>query len=473
MPRKRKKGRRNNSNLKNIMGNLSKLLLGLVLVSAFLGIWSINAFAELDPQIVANRKAELEAELKVYEDQIAGFQSLILEKQKEGDSFKRDIDILNAQISKAKLAIKARTLSINKLLNGIDEKTKNITVLEADLNSTRVSLMQFLRKINESDGLSTVELALVYRDLSQFFGELESLQNIQGSLHNTFEKFKDLRDREQKAKEDLQEQKDEETKLKNLQELEQKRAQANEKEKNKLLKDTKGKETEYQKILKDKQKTAANIRSQLFLLSGSPSISFEKAIEYANAAERATHIRPAFLLAIITQETNLGANIGQCLMTNSPQNGDGVGKNTGTVFKAIMKPSRDVAPFLQITSALGLDFRLMPVSCPQAGGYGGGMGPAQFIPSTWVGLEPRIAKATGSNPPNPWNAKDGFAAAAIYLTDLGADAQTYDAEWTAAMKYFAGSNWKKSAFRFYGDDVMAIAKKYQDQITLLQSLAER
>ncbi|MDO8523183.1 MAG: lytic murein transglycosylase [bacterium] len=452
---------------------MSKLVFGLVLVSVFLGLYSAHVFAELDPAVVAAQKAKLEAELKVYEDQIAGFQSLILEKQKEGNSFKRDIDILNAQIAKAKLAIKARTLSINKLLGGIEDKSKNIVVLNTDMESARASLAQFLRKIHESDGFSAVELALAYQDLSQFFGELESLQNIQESLQNTFAKFNDLRDREQKAKEDLQEQKNEETKLKTLQELEQKRAQANEKEKSKLLTDTKGKESEYQKILKDKQKTAANIRSQLFLLTGSPSISFEKAIEYANLAERATGIRPAFLLGIITQETNLGANIGQCLLTNNPNKGDGKGKNTGTFFKALMKPTRDVDPYLRITSALGLDPMQMPVSCSQAGGYGGAMGPAQFIPSTWVGIESRVAKATGSNPPNPWNAKDGFAAAALYLTDLGASSQTYNAEWTAAMKFFAGSNWQKTAYRFYGDDVMAIAKKYQDQITLLQSLAQR
>ncbi|OGF62874.1 hypothetical protein A2662_00335 [Candidatus Giovannonibacteria bacterium RIFCSPHIGHO2_01_FULL_45_33] len=455
------------------MGNISKLFFGLVLALFFLGVFGAQVYAELDPAVVAAQKAKLEAELKVYEDQIAGFQSLIVEKQKEGDSFKRDIEILNAQIAKAKLAIKARTLSINKLLGNIEDKSKNIVVLSADMESARASLMQFLRKIQESDRLSAVELALVYEDLSEFFGELESLQNMQESLQGLFIKFNDLRSREQKAKEDLEDQKDQETKLQSLQRLEQSRLQVNEKDKSKLLKDTQGKESEYQKLLKDKQKTAANIRSQLFLLTGSPSISFEKAIEYANLAERATGIRPAFLLGVITQETNLGANIGQCLMTNNPKNGDGVGKNTGTAITGIMKPTRDVTPYLQITSELGLDFKLMPVSCPQSGGYGGGMGPAQFIPSTWAGIAPRVAKATGSKPPNPWDAKDGFAAAAIYLTDLGAGTQTYNAEWTAAMKYFAGSNWQKSAYRFYGDDVMAIAKKYQDQIDLLQSLAQR
>ncbi len=444
------------------MGKLSKVFLELALVLVFLG-GAVFISAAVDPALVAQQRARLEAELADYEKQISEYQDLIVQKQREGKSLKSEIDLLNAQISKAKIAIKARILRINKLLTGIEDKSKNIVVLEADIERSRASLSQFLRKIHENDGLSTVELALTYQNLSQFFGEVESLNDIQGELQNTFDKFNNLRIEERRAKEDLQDQKDQEVELKAIQELEQKQLQVNEKSKNKILADTKGKESEYQKILKDKAKNAANIRSQLFLLSGSPSISFEKALEYANTAERATGIRPAFLLGVITQETNLGANIGQCNLPDDPPK---------FKWQAIMKPARDHAPYLDITSRLGLDPNLMPLSCPQTGGWGGAMGPAQFIPSTWVLFEKRITQATGSKPPNPWNARDGFAAAALLLTDNGAGTQMYNAEWTAAMKYFAGSNWQKTAYRFYGDDVMAIAKKYQDQIDLLQSLAQ-
>jgi len=37
----------------------------------------------------------------------------------------------------------------------------------------------------------------------------------------------------------------------------------------------------------------------------------------------------------------------------------------------------------------------------------------------------------------------------------------------------AGSNRNKSTYRFYGDDVMAIAVKYQEQIDLLKNLAQK
>ena len=96
------------------------------------------------------------------------------------------------------------------------------------------------------------------------------------------------------------------------------------------------------------------------------------------------------------------------------------------------------------------------------------MGPAQFIPTTWQLYVDRIRKITGHNPPNPWDPFDAFAAAALLLKDNGAAAGTYSAERTAALKYLAGSNWKKTAYSFYGDDVMALAQKYQEQINILQ-----
>ncbi len=96
------------------------------------------------------------------------------------------------------------------------------------------------------------------------------------------------------------------------------------------------------------------------------------------------------------------------------------------------------------------------------------MGPAQFLPSTWMGYRDRVAKITGNNPPSPWNILDSFVAAALLLTANGADARTYNAEWKAAMMYFAGGNWNKESLRFYGDDIMAIAQSFQKDIEVLE-----
>lgn len=141
----------------------------------------------------------------------------------------------------------------------------------------------------------------------------------------------------------------------------------------------------------------------------------------------------------------------------------------GTHVAGVMKPTRDVDPFLAITRALGIDPFNQPVSCPPAYGYGGAMGPAQFIPSTWVLYQDRISRAAGhaGTQANPFDNLDAFTATAIYMADLGATAQTPAAERTAALKYFAGGNYKNPAYSFYGDGVMGFADQFENDIQTL------
>src|SRR6185503_10848124 len=100
-------------------------------------------------------------------------------------------------------------------------------------------------------------------------------------------------------------------------------------------------------------------------------------------------------------------------------------------------------------------------------GYGGAMGPAQFIPSTWQLYSNRIAAATGQSASNPWDPRTATFAIALYMNDLGADAQTPTAERRAALKYFAGSHWQSSAYSFYGRQVMDKVSDIEQQIQVI------
>ena len=90
----------------------------------------------------------------------------------------------------------------------------------------------------------------------------------------------------------------------------------------------------------------------------------------------------------------------------------------------------DQTAFVDIMSGLGRDASSVPLSCPivSAGPWGGAMGPAQFIPSTWQLFKERIASIVGKFLPDPWDPKDAIVASAIYLGDLGAGSKSYSAE---------------------------------------------
>ena len=228
----------------------------------------------------------------------------------------------------------------------------------------------------------------------------------------------------------------------------------------------------YEQIVADRQAKASQINAALFRLRGvdGGGIPFKEALAYAKRASSITGVRAAFILGILRQESDtsgdkLAVNVGQCLLVD-PLTGAGKGKNTGTPFERVMKPDRDAGVFLEIMKRLGRDPYGTPVSCPASIGYGGGMGPTQFIPSTWVSYEGRIASAFGVPVGDPWNPEHAIMATGLFLQDLGAARGGYSAEREAAGRYYAGGYWQTNGLG-YAASVLGHAEVYQSDIDFL------
>jgi peptidoglycan hydrolase CwlO-like protein len=435
---------------------------GFILLCLIAGTGSALLHAQTSSDVDAHR-AQLQAQLDQINAQIDAQQKILNEKQGERVSLERDIAILDAQITQAKLAIKARDIAIKQLTTGIQGKEDTIFGLNKKLNAELESLAAILRQKNQIDDTSMVVAMLSSQSLTDFFSDLNAFDSINANLQVSFAQITDTKQTTQVQKDDLESQREEETQLRQVQQLQEQQIQAQQKQKNKILADTKGQEKAYQQLIAANQKSAAQIRSALFQLSGSAAIPFGKALEYANEASQKTGVRPAFLLGIITEESNLGENVG-----------------TGS-WRNDMNPTRDQPIFAKITASLGLNPDTMAVSKKPWYGWGGAMGPAQFIPSTWAiyagykspdytydSSKDRIGTLTGNTPPNPWDPEDAFMASALLLTDSGAGAQTKAAEFRAAMCYLAGcSNVNKKSLQFYGNQVAALADQYQSQIDIL------
>lgn len=420
-----------------------------------------GVFAQLSDDVI-NHREKLKRELEALEAEIRGVEGQIDEKRKEATTLERDIAILDAKIKKTKLEIRAIDLQIKQLQDKITDKQSSIKSIVSKVDREKLSLAESLRTLAEYDDVSILEVMLAYERMSDFLGDVDAINTVQSSLQDSFDVLRESKREEEVARDEFVDQKREQSELRSLQELERKQLEKNELERKNLLKITRGKESEYKKVLTKKQKDAASIRTQLFLLQGSPAIPFERAVEYAEKASQKTGVRVAFILGVIAQESDLGKNVGQCNLPDDPPR---------LKWQKIMKPSRDQEPYKRITAKLGLDPDSMPLSCPMSVGYGGAMGPAQFIPSTWELYEAKIARATGHNPPNPWNPEDAFMASAIYLGELGADSTS--GERTAAAKYFAGGNWKSSLGRTYANQVLAKVETYQGQIDIIRGVATR
>lgn len=433
----------------------------------------LSAQAETD----AERRARLEQELQAVERQILTQQRLVEDKQAERQSLERDIDIIEGQISKAQLGIQARAIAIEQLSDQIGEKEVVIQILGERLNRQENSLADLVRKSAAMEDFSLIEILLSKKSFSEFFSEYEQYAAVKEALNESLAILHGIRQDTHEQKSLLAGKQETEAEMKRIQELEKKEIESREKEKEKILTTTKGQEAEYQRLLRAQQQTAAELRNALFnLLGGGGGISLPQAVELAQYASRQTGVDAAMILAILEQETNLGSNLGSCVYNDL--RGD----------RPVMHPDRDQPVFLAIASILGFDARSRSVSCPivsngQRLGWGGAMGPSQFIPSTWAvygGIvntgsgyvysesADAIRRINGTGAPaNPFNNRDAFIATALLLRDNGANG-TFAGDRLAALRYYAGwGGASNPANAFYGDQVMNRKAKFEGQIRIL------
>lgn len=455
--------------------NFKKLTLGLIAIS-FLANFFLVAIPKIQADVYLDNakadKALLEAELAKLEKEIAEKEKELAGQKGQSVSLSRDISVLTSQIQKSKLDIKAKNLVIQKLGGEISNKNQEISALSVKIEKEKESLAQLLRKERIVNDKDIITLVLSKDNISDAYGDLEAFASIKRSIQKSLDEIKNMKNLTESEKIALEKKKDQETDTKYELERDKAKVEMNEAEKQKLLSISKDKEAEYQKVLKEKAQKRAQILAAIFNLAGggSTKINFETALVYAREAEKLTGIDPAFLLAILTQESNLGANVGQCYLTDA-KTGAGINPKTNAKFTNVMKPmgltgrKGDIDDFFLITSAVGRDPYKTLVSCPIAGvaGYGGAMGPAQFIPSTWAGYKNRLKSLLGHDA-DPWNPRDAFMASATYLTDLGAIGNSASAQHKASCRYYGTGGTTCS----YSNSVMRHKLTIQANIDLLQ-----
>jgi len=447
-----------------------------ILVSSFWLLTSVNVSALTEAEIQA-QETKWKAELEATEKEIAEWENILNQTKTGTASLERDAALLNAKINEAKAFIRKRQIQINQLTLDIGLKTKTIAELEEKMNRGKESLASILKSTNELDSFSLVEVMLSNKNFSQFFEDVDSYNSIKTSLETQFNEIRYLQAKTDEERSKLDKKRIAEADTKAKIEADKKKVEIDEAEKQRLININKSQEKTYEQVISEKEKKAAQIRAALFALRDTEGIAFGDALKYATLASQKTGVRPALILAILTQESDLGKNQGSCLVNNL-DTGDGAGKNTGTFFEKVMKAPRDTVPFKNITERLGKDWKMTPVSCPpgkiyvSGRGFGGGMGPSQFIPSTWELFKNKLGGLLGIKPDNvnPWNPEHAILATAIYMADLGASSGGYTAERNAACWYYSGRSCdnKSPANSFYGTQVLAKAENIQ--LTMIDPL---
>lgn len=419
-------------------------------------------------------ESELESRLLQCEIEIQEQQVFLKEKQREKTSIERDLDIIDYQIRQNQFEIRKRTLSLQKIGGDIAYTQSEIEALDAKVVRMKDSAGELIRRTNELDDHSVIEVLLGDGNIADFFENIGSINFIQSSLHSTLEEMRKAREEREKNIGILEKKQTEEEQVKRIQEIEKAKKQARENEQKRLLTLTAKEEQKYLAEVQERQKVAAQIKNRILKLTGGGELTFGEALRLAYIPQAQIGVRAAFSLAVLTQESawdgKIGGHLGSCFY-NTPFN-----NNAGTVMSASQKAS-----FLYLMEQIGLDPDSTPVSCPipSDGSYGGAMGPAQFMPRTWWDIETqtgyarRVASLTGSSFANPFDNLDAFTANALYLSDaLDYCSDIYSGQWDqescAAARYYAGGNWRNHKSG-YGRSVANRAVDFQEDIDFLDA----
>lgn len=417
-------------------------------------------------QSLEDKRAVLEAELAQLEAEIKAQEAELAKQKANSNSIQGEVNAIANQIAITRNKILGKTREITQISEEISDKEDQIYGLDEQLERQKESLARILRKKYQLDQSNVVELLLSSERISDFFIDSDSYVYINDALQQSFEEIRSTRTLTEAEKRALEQKRAQEAEVKAALDRERAQKQSEEAEQKRLLDASRNVEKSYESVIADRKARAAEVRAALFELRGTDGIPFGQAVDYARLAEQKTGVRAALVLGILKQESNLGKNVGTC---NRPQDtrkwydimpgpDDNSWRDDQTMYKALM-------------AELGRPLEGTPLSCPLPGvpGWGGAMGPSQFIPTTWNAYKDRIAKSVGASVADPWNPYHAITATALYLEDLGADKGGFDNERNAACKYYSGRDCyaKNVVNMFYGNAVLAHADAIQEQMDLI------
>ena len=412
-----------------------------------------NSNSTLSPEALKQRQIDLqqkEAQLQKVKSQISTYEKKSDILDQKTFTIESILSLMGGEIVELESSIEKTQLSINEIQEKVNNKEHEIVLKEDEIDKRKNFLSEYVRQLSFLDKKSTLEVLLEKSRLSEYFQEIENIVLFEERLRGMLQDLHKSKEELDVQKEDLDQTKSESMSLYAMQEEQRITLENDKRDREELLAETKQEQGNVQGAISQGNEVASRLSSEITALQSlGTKIDFSDALVEAKAVSGLTGVRSAFLLGVLKVESNMGSNVG------------------GGRYETDMNPAQ-WDRFKNICQELGYDPKDKPVSrkpcyrnaSGNCSGWGGAMGPAQFMPSTWMGYRDQVSALTGHTPADPWNLRDALTAMGIKLSKVGG-VTDHDrtAEKKAASMYLAGGNWEK--FSWYGDRVMKFADTYE------------
>lgn len=305
------------------------LIIAILLILPLRGLTAPVEDLEKQIQEKQNQIAELQKQIDAYNEAI---------KNKKGETLtlKNQINILTSQISKLETEIKLTQAQISKTSDKISESEFKIGEKENDLDKQKENLKEILRQINEYDKETILELFLKNNYFSDFFSQIQYIENLQTAISDKIGKIKILKTQLEEEKNNLENQKELLEQFHNNLETQQTSLGKQKFQKNDLLAKTKGEETRYQKLLNEiiAKKAAFSremqeLEKQILIAKG-----FSIRVQATQIPPSGTKIFEKPEGGIMTQGYGMTAFAKRGAYNGAPHNGIDLSAGLGTPIKA-------------------------------------------------------------------------------------------------------------------------------------------
>lgn len=254
----------------------------VIIVPAFL----INVL-RLDAASIEELKSKIDEKNRQKMDierEIAEYEQKTIEAGKSAKTLQGTINTLNITKKKIEADIRATENRIgvtNLSIEKLEIETKNT---EKKISANTEVISSTFQKINVAEGTTLIETLLTYENVSTLWDEVESLLRFQVGLKKNIDELRVLKSDLKATKSERERNKKEllviQSELKDQNEL----IEDNKEEKNRLLKETQNKESNYKKILAEKKALSEAFEKELLKFESELKIAIDpKSIPTAGA----------------------------------------------------------------------------------------------------------------------------------------------------------------------------------------------
>lgn len=248
----------------------------LIIFISILGFSICSSFAQA--QTVDELKSQIDAhsdQIKKLNDEIKQYQSQIDETGKQANTLQNTIKVLDINQKKITTEIKKTETNISSVNLTLDELGKEINTTEKKIDLGKSAIKESLRKVNQTDDISVVEIMLGSGSMSQSLDAYQEAESFNENVRLHEQELSSYKAVVEDKQSETTKQKNKLLGLKGDLKDQNIILASNKKEKGNLLAETKNKESNYKTILVQKQAEEAQFEKELFDLESKLKIKID------------------------------------------------------------------------------------------------------------------------------------------------------------------------------------------------------